>query len=30
MVPETGLEPVLPCGKGILSTLGKGGESIFI
>ena len=30
MVPETGLEPVLPCGKRILSTLGKGGESIFI
>jgi len=30
MVPETGLEPVLPCGKRILSTLEKGGESTFI
>jgi hypothetical protein len=29
-VPETGLEPVLPCGKRILSTLGKGGASIFV
>jgi hypothetical protein len=30
LVPETGLEPVLPCGKRTLSTLEKGGESIFI
>ncbi len=26
MVPETGLEPALPCGKGILSTKRKGGD----
>ena len=30
LVPETGLEPVLPCGKRIFSTLEKGGESSFI
>ncbi len=30
LVPETGLEPVLPCGKGILSTKRKGGGSTFI
>ncbi len=24
MVPEAGLEPALPCGKGILSQCGKG------
>jgi len=30
MVPEPGLELGLPCGKGILSTLEKGGESISI
>jgi hypothetical protein len=27
MVPEPGLEPGLPCGKGILRQRGKGGES---
>jgi len=27
MVPEAGLEPVLPCGKGILRRNDKGGES---
>ena len=30
MVPEAGLEPALPCGKRILSTLEKGGGSMFI
>jgi hypothetical protein len=30
MVPEAGFEPALPEGKGILSTLEKGGESTFI
>jgi hypothetical protein len=27
VVPETGLEPVLPCGKRILRRIDKGGES---
>ncbi len=30
MVPETGLEPVLPCGKGILRRWERGGDSSYI
>jgi hypothetical protein len=29
LVPETGLEPVLPCGKRILSRIERGGGSTF-